>query len=313
MSTSPPSDVERIKQASCGLRGGISDGLADAKTGAVSNDDQALIKFHGIYQQDDRDTRQARDKRKLEPDYSFMIRLRVPGGLVSAQQWATIDEAARMLSRAQSIRLTTRQTLQFHGVAKENLSPLLQACKQQLLDSIAACGDVNRNVMCSSYAKLWPFYHTLHESATAISQYLLPKTRAYYEIWLNEERIASSEKAEEDPLYKTTYLPRKFKIGIAIPPINDVDVYSQDIGFVAIVTEGVLTGYNVIAGGGLGMTHGMVATHPQLGHDIGFCTLEQAPTVAWHIAAWQRDNGNRSERKLSRLKYTILRRGGRGF
>ena len=306
--TPPPSAVEIIKDNSNLLRGSITAGLADEISGAVFEDDTALIKFHGIYQQDNRDTREARTRRKLEPDYSFMLRLRVSGGLLTPAQWLAVQNAATTLTEAGSLRLTTRQTLQFHGIPKENLRQLLQQCQQQLLDSIAACGDVNRNVMCSPHPQLSPLHQRAYDTAAAISEALLPKTRAYYEIWLGEEQLATT-KPEEEPLYGKHYLPRKFKIGIAVPPANDIDVYSQDIGFVAVSRDDELIGFNVLAGGGLGTTHGDTRTYPRLGSDIGFCTAEQAVQVAWHIAAWQRDNGNRSDRKQARLKYTIDKRG----
>ena len=308
-----PSPVEVYKDNSNYLRGGISNGLADDTTGAVREGDDALIKFHGIYQQDNRDQRADRARRKLEPDYSFMIRLRVPGGLLTAEQWLAVDEAATTLSESGSIRLTTRQTLQFHGVPKENLRPLLQTCAKRLLDSIAACGDVNRNVMSSSHPELSLTHAQAYQTAVDVSARLLPKSRAYYEIWLGEERVAGGEPPqspqEAEPLYGKHYLPRKFKIGIAVPPQNDVDIYSQDIGFIAIARGDKLAGYNVVAGGGLSLTHNDSRTYPRLGSDVGFCKPKQAADVAWHIAAWQRDFGDRSDRKQARLKYTIDRRG----
>ncbi len=312
--TPPLSAVEIIKNNSDYLRGSICSGLAEETSGAIFEDDTVLVKFHGIYQQDDRDQRDERARRKLEPNYSFMLRLRVPGGLLNAEQWLAVDEAATTLTEAGSLRLTTRQTLQFHGIPKENLRPLVKKCYQQLLDSIAACGDVNRNVMCSPHPDISPLHRQAHEVATAISEALLPTTRAYFEIWLGEERLADSTadtntNETTDPLYGKHYLPRKFKIGIAVPPSNDIDVYSQDIGFIAIAENGELQGFNVLAGGGLATTHSDERTYPRLGSEIGFCTVAQAVEVAWHIAAWQRDNGDRSDRKQARLKYTIDRRG----
>ena len=306
--SSPLSAVEGIKTRSDGLRGNIADGLADELTGGVGEDDQSLIKFHGIYQQDDRDFRAERAERMLEPDYSFMIRLRVPAGILTAAQWLAVDAAAAELSEKRSLRLTTRQTLQFHGVGKENLRPLLQTCARQLLDSIAACGDVNRNVMCSPHAGLSPLHSACADTAADISRRLLPKSRAYAEIWLGGEKAADTA-AEEDALYGRHYLPRKFKIGIAVPPSNDVDVFSQDVGFVAVGEENALRGFNVFAGGGLGMTHGDRATYPRLGDAMGFCEKESAAEVAWHLAAIQRDNGDRSNRKQARFKYTVARLG----
>ena len=305
-----PSPVEVAKDESDHLRGGIAAGLADDSTGGVREGDTHLLKFHGIYQQDDRDIRASRDERKLEPDYSFMIRLRVPGGVLSAAQWLAVSRAAEEMTRAGSLRLTTRQTLQFHGVAKEGLRPVLQSCGRALLDSIAACGDVNRNVMCAPHPRLSPAHAAAQGIATEISARLLPRTRAYHEIWLGEERVSGGAE-EREPLYGRHYLPRKFKIAIAIPPSNDVDVYAHDIGFVAEVSDdgGELRGFNVLVGGGLGMTHGDARTFPRLGSAIGFCAADKAADAAFHIAAFQRDYGDRSERKQARLKYTIERLG----
>ena len=304
-----PSPVEVAKDDSDHLRGTIAAGLADDSSAGLKESDTHLLKFHGIYQQDDRDIRAARDERKLEPDYSFMIRLRVPGGLLSAAQWLAVSRAAEEMTRAGSLRLTTRQTLQFHGVPKEGLRPLLQQCGRALLDSIAACGDVNRNVMCAPHRGLSPAHDAAQEIAAEISARLLPQTRAYHEIWLGEERVSGGPE-EREPLYGKHYLPRKFKIAIAVPPSNDVDVFAHDIGFIADVSEdGALRGFNVAVGGGLGMTHGDARTFPRLGSVIGFCAAKQAAAAAFHIAAFQRDYGDRSDRKQARLKYTIERLG----
>lgn len=305
-----PSPVEVIKDESGYLRGDISEGLADELTGGVSEAAQSLIKFHGIYQQDDRDIRADRAARKLDPDYTFMIRLRAPAGMMTPAQWLAVDSAASELTERGSIRLTTRQTVQFHGLPKENARPLLQACAKRLLDSIAACGDVNRNVMCSPHAGLSPAHAEAAETARRISEALLPKTRAYFEIWLGEEKVAESPgPGGAEPLYGKHYLPRKFKIAVAVPPSNDVDIYSQDIGFVAVTKGGRLRGFNVLAGGGLGMTHGARATYPRLADEIGFCAPSQAADVAWHLCALQRDYGDRSDRKQARFKYTMARLG----
>ena len=305
-----PSPVEVAKDRSDHLRGTIAAGLADDSTGGLPREsDTHLLKFHGIYQQDDRDIRAERDARKLEPDYSFMIRLRVPGGTLTARQWLAVARAAEETTRAGTLRLTTRQTLQFHGVPKENLRPVLQSCGRALLDSIAACGDVNRNVMCAPHRGLSPAHDAAHDVAVDISAKLLPRTRAYHEIWLGEERVSGGPE-EREPLYGKHYLPRKFKIAIAIPPCNDVDVFAHDIGFIAEVgADGALSGFNVAVGGGLGMTHGDPRTFPRLGSVVGFCAPEQAADAAFHIAAFQRDYGDRSDRKQARLKYTVERLG----
>ena len=304
-----PSPVEIVKDHSDHLRGTVADGLADDATGGLRESDTHLLKFHGIYQQDDRDIRAERDLRKLEPDYSFMIRLRVPGGVLTARQWLTVSRAAEEMTRAGSLRLTTRQTLQFHGVPKDGLRPLLKSCARALLDSIAACGDVNRNVMCAPHPGLSPAHAAAQAVATEISARLLPQTRAYHEIWLGEERVSGGPE-EREPLYGRHYLPRKFKIAIAVPPSNDVDVFAHDIGFIADVGKGgKLRGFNAAIGGGLGMTHGDSRTFPRLGSVIGFCAAEKAAEAAFHIAAFQRDYGDRSERKQARLKYTVERLG----
>ena len=309
----PPSAVEVVKGKSRHLRGTIKQSLDKNITAALNEDDTHLVKFHGIYQQDDRDCRNDRAERKLEPDYSFMMRLRVPGGLLSARQWLTLDGTAAELTESHTLRLTTRQTLQFHGIPKENLRAVSQSCHRTLLDSIAACGDVNRNVMCSLHPSLSRVHKAAHQIAEQISTALLPRSRAYYEIWLGEKKLADSntgdDTPEAEPLYGDRYLPRKFKIGVAVPPNNDIDVYSQDIGFVAIAENGELAGFNIIVGGGLGMTHSDTRTYPRLGDVIGFCCPQDAATAAWHIAALQRDYGDRTERKQARFKYTVARLG----
>ncbi len=302
------SPVELVKDASVGLRGTIAEGLDNEATGAVSEDDTNLIKFHGIYQQDDRDMRDERVARKLEPAYSFMLRLRIPGGVMSARQWLQCDRVAHKLTKYHSLRLTNRQTIQFHGIPKPNLRSIVRSCDQVLLDSIAACGDVNRNVMCSSGPESSPVYRDVRQLASQISERLLPKTRAYHEIWLGEERLAGGE-PEPDPLYGRHYLPRKFKIAIAVPPRNDTDIYANDVGFIAIVDDGRIAGYNVTAGGGMGMTFGDPRTYPRLGDVLGFCQAADAVEVAWHLATIQRDYGDRSDRKIARFKYTVDRLG----
>ena len=301
------STVEKIKHASDGLRGQIAAGLADPHTAAVREDDANLVKFHGIYQQDDRDLRAAREKRKLEPAHSFMIRLRIPGGRLLARQWLALDSIASELTEAGSLRLTNRQTVQFHGVPKENLRAALSACDRVALDSIAACGDVNRNVLCPPDF-LSPAHESVFACARAISDKLLPATGAYREIWLGRERV-DDPAGEVDPLYGRRYLPRKFKIALAIPPRNDVDVFANDLGFIAIVKNGALAGFNVAVGGGLGTTFGDARTYARLASVIGFCRPQDAPEVAWHVAALQRDYGDRTDRKVARLKYTIDRLG----
>lgn len=304
--------IERIKTASRGLRGTLLESLNDELTGAIREDDQALIKFHGMYQQDDRDRREERAMKKLEWLYSFMIRLRLPGGYMTAEQWQALHHIAGEHSTG-VIKITTRQTVQLHGILKSHIRPTLQAFNTVALDSIAACGDVNRNVTCSAHPSVSPVHAQVFAYADKISRLALPKTRSYYEIWLDEEPLADSGK-EEDGLYQERYLPRKFKIGIAVPPDNDVDVFSNDLGLIAIVENGQLLGFNIAVGGGLGTTHGNDATYPRLATVIGFVAGEENILKAvYEVITIQRDYGNRTDRKLSRLKYTLDRMGVETF
>ena len=301
------SPFEIIKEKSNFLRGTIAESLNDPLTGALRADDQILIKFHGTYQQQNRDIDDDRKKQKLEPLYSFLIRIRVPGGVTTPQQWLDMDELSDKYAD-KTLKLTTRQAFQFHGVFKRNLKKTIQEINKSLLDTIAACGDVNRNVMCSAN----PFESAIHaeaaEDAKRISAHLTPQTSAYHEIWLDGELVAGGEK-EEEPLYGKTYLPRKFKAAIAIPPRNDTDVLSNDLGFIAIVEKGKLVGYNLTVGGGMAYTFGNNKTYPRVADVVGFFPKEQIVEVSEAVLIFQRDHGNRSERKNARLKYTIDRLG----
>ena len=302
------SPIEKIKKESKGLRGEIQESLKDEITGAIREDDQAVIKFHGMYQQDDRDVREERAEKKLDRLYSFMIRLRLPGGFLTPQQWIATHEIAGENSTG-VIKITTRQTLQLHGIFKSKIKPTIKAFNKSKLDSIATCGDINRNVVCSSHPKQSPLHEKVFAYADKISEMLMPKTKAYYEIWLDEE-IILDKKDEEDPLYQDRYLPRKFKIAIAIPPNNDVDVFANDLGLIAIIENNKLLGFNIAIGGGLSATHGNSETYPRLGTVIGFCNSEEKTLKAiYEVLTVQRDFGNRSDRKLARLKYTIDKYG----
>ncbi|HEY0423952.1 MAG TPA: NADPH-dependent assimilatory sulfite reductase hemoprotein subunit [Rhodopila sp.] len=299
----PLSANERIKQASNLLRGTIADGLSHVETGALADDDTQVTKFHGFYQQDDRDLRAERGKQRMEKAFSFMVRMRVPAGILTPKQWLGVEKLA--MERANhTIRLTTRETVQFHGILKGNLRPLMQGLHDDMLDTIAACGDVNRNVIAAAD----PWRRDLHEVvcglAREISTHLLPRTRAWHEIWLDEEKVSGGIE-EDEPILGRTYLPRKFKIAIALPPHNDVDVFAHDLGLIAIVEGNRIVGYNVVVGGGMGMTHGEPETYPRTGDVIGFCKPEHAVDVAEKVVTVQRDHGDRSNRKHARLKYTI--------
>jgi sulfite reductase (NADPH) hemoprotein beta-component len=300
-------EVEHIKAASRHLRGSIEEGLQDQTTGALPANDTQLTKFHGFYQQDDRDLRDERRHQKLEPLYSFMLRARVPGGVITADQWKAIDAIARELTGG-GLRLTTRQTFQFHGILKRNIKPLIQRLNQALIDSIAACGDVNRNVLCNTNPVQSDLHKQVYDDAVAVSTHLLPKTAAYHEIWLDQEKIVNYEE-EVEPIYGDTYLPRKFKITVAVPPHNDVDVNGNDLSLVAIVEDGKLAGYDILAGGGMGNTHGETDTYPQIAKNLGFIQREDILKVAEAVVTTQRDFGDRTDRKHARLKYTIDRMG----
>lgn len=298
---------EGIKIASNFLRGTIAAELGDDATGGISEDNQQLTKFHGLYLQDDRDLRNERRKVKLEKAFSFMLRVRLPGGRCTPAQWLILDQLADERANG-SLRITTRQTFQFHGILKGNVKPLVQGMHAVLIDSIAACGDVNRNVMAPANPERSAVHGAMFDHARGFSEYALPKTRAYHEIWLDDELVAGGE-PEAEPLYGSTYLPRKFKVGFAIPPSNDVDVFSQDLGYIGIVEDGRLVGYNVTVGGGLGMSHGNAETHPRLADGLGFIPVEHVNVVGGAVIATQRDYGDRTNRKHARLKYTIEDRG----
>ena len=305
----PPSDVEDIKERSNYLRGTLKEVMLDPISAGIPEDDNRLMKHHGSYLQDDRDIRNERQKQKLEPAYQFMLRVRLPGGVATPNQWLVLDDLAQKYGNG-TLKLTTRETFQIHGILKWNMKKTIQEINTALMDTIAACGDVNRNVMCTSNPYQSEIHAEVYEWSKRLSDYLLPRTRAYYEVWLDEEKVAGTPEVEEvEPMYGPLYLPRKFKIGIAVPPSNEIDVFSQDLGFIAIVEDDKLIGFNVAIGGGMGMTHGDKATYPQLSKVIGFCTPDKIQDVAEKVITIQRDYGNRSVRKNARFKYTVDRLG----
>ncbi|MEC6900453.1 assimilatory sulfite reductase (NADPH) hemoprotein subunit [Photobacterium piscicola] len=300
------SDNERLKRQSNFLRGTIEQDLDDRITGGFSADNFQLIRFHGMYQQDDRDIRAERAKQKLEPLQNVMLRARMPGGVITPKQWLAIDKFADEHTSYGSIRLTTRQTFQFHGVLKPNIKLMHQTLNSIGIDSIATAGDVNRNVLCTTNPVESELHQQAYEWAKKISEHLLPKTRAYAEIWLDGEK---RETTDEEPILGSNYLPRKFKTTVVIPPQNDVDVHANDLNFIAIADNGKLVGFNVLVGGGLAMTHGDHATYPRRADDFGFVPLDKTLDVATAVVTTQRDWGNRSNRKNAKTKYTIDRVG----
>ncbi|PRY01228.1 sulfite reductase (NADPH) hemoprotein beta-component [Pontibacter ummariensis] len=297
---------EYIKEKSDYLRGTIKESLQDPLTGALHPDDVKLIKYHGSYQQYDRDLESERKRQKLEPLFQFMVRVRVPGGITTPAQWLALDELSDLYGNG-TMKLTTRQSFQFHGILKPSLKPTIKAINDTLLSTIATCGDVNRNVMCNPN----PYQSSIHEEVYAVaaqlSEYFQPKTTAYHEIWLDQEKVSGTP--DREPLYHETYLPRKFKIAIAIPPRNDIDVFANDLGLIAIEENGVLLGFNVCVGGGLGSTFGDQTTYARLADVIGFVPKDKVVEVSETVIAIQRDYGNRANRKNARLKYTIDKRG----
>ncbi|PSJ42390.1 sulfite reductase subunit beta [Zobellella endophytica] len=306
MSEQKLSDNERLKGQSNFLRGTITQDLQDELTGGFNGDNFMLIRFHGMYQQDDRDIRNERTAQKLEPLHNVMLRARLPGGIITPEQWLVIDRFAEESTMYGSLRLTTRQTFQFHGVLKRDIKLMHQTLSSTGIDSIATAGDVNRNVLCTSNPVESELHQEAYEWAKKISEHLLPKTRAYLEIWLDGERL---DTPDEEPILGSTYLPRKFKTTVVIPPQNDVDVHANDLNFVAIADNGKLVGFNVLVGGGLAMTHGDTATYPRKATDFGFIPLSHTLAVAEAVVTTQRDMGNRVERKNAKTKYTLERVG----
>ena len=301
------SSDELLKEESNYLRGTLESSLKNDITGSLPFEDMKILKFHGSYQQHDRDLEKERRKQKLEPLYQFMIRVRAAGGVATPAQWLALDKISTDFADG-TLKLTTRQSFQFHGIFKKNLKTSIQAINASLLSTIATCGDVNRNVMCNPNPFKSAVAEEAYNYAAQLSEYFLPKSNAYYEIWLDKEKVKTTQE-EVEPLYKKRYLPRKFKIGIAIPPNNDIDIYASDLGFTVIEEDGKLVGFNVSVGGGMGATFGDESTYRRLADYIGFITPEELIPVAEKVIEIQRDFGNRVDRKHARIKYTIAHRG----
>ena len=306
--TEDSSANEHIKWNTNYLRGDLEPEVEDVVSGAISEDSTQLSKFHGTYMQDNRDIRAERGKKKLDKAYDFMIRMRIAGGVVSPDQWLKIDALADTFANG-TLKITTRQTFQVHGVIKFNLKDTFQAMDAASLDCIAACGDVNRNVMCNPNPYLSSAHDEAIKLANDISDHLLPRSGAYREIWLDGEKVDLPDDEEQEPIYSKQYLPRKFKAVVAVPPSNDVDIFAHCLGFIAIIENDEVVGYNVTVGGGMGMTHGDTDTFPRTADVMGYCTKEQALKVAEGVLVTQRDHGNRKERKNARFKYTVERLG----
>lgn len=303
-------DAERLKKESNFLRGTITEDLTDGLTGGFNGDNFLLIRFHGMYQQDDRDIRAERAEQKLEPRHAMMLRCRLPGGVMTPEQWLGIDKFAEDSTIYGSIRITNRQTFQFHGILKPNVKPVHQLLNKLGLDALATANDVNRNVLCTSNPVESELHYEAWQWAKKISEHLLPRTRAYAEVWLDQEKV---ETTDEEPILGSTYLPRKFKTTVVIPPQNDVDLHANDLNFVAIADNGKLVGFNVLVGGGLSIAHGDKATYARTASELGFIPLDKTLAVAEAVVTTQRDWGNRTNRKNAKTKYTLERVGVETF
>ena len=304
------SDAERLKKESNYLRGTILEDLNEGLTGGFNGDNFLLIRFHGMYQQDDRDIRAERAEQKLEPRHAMMLRCRLPGGIITPQQWLQIDKFATDKTIYGSIRITNRQTFQFHGILKKNVKPAHQMLHEVGLDALATANDVNRNVLCTSNPVESELHQEAYEWAKKISEHLLPRTRAYAEIWWDKEKVATTD---EEPILGETYLPRKFKTTVVIPPHNDVDLHANDLNFIAVAENGKLVGFNLLVGGGLSIEHGNKATYARTASEIGYLPLDKTLDVATAVVTTQRDWGNRTDRKNAKTKYTLERVGVETF
>ncbi|WDR80697.1 assimilatory sulfite reductase (NADPH) hemoprotein subunit [Candidatus Purcelliella pentastirinorum] len=297
---------ERIKKESNFLRGTIADDISNKITGGFSKDNYSLIRFHGMYQQDNRDIRLERLEQKLEPKHSMMLRCRLPGGIINTKQWLSIDDFAKKHTLYGSIRLTNRQTFQFHGILKHKLKFIHKILNKLGLDSWATANDVNRNILCTSNPMESNIHMEVYQIAKKISEYLLPKTNAYSEIWLDRKKVSTTE---VESILGNTYLPRKFKTTIVIPPYNDVDIHANDMNFIAIIDKGKLIGFNLLIGGGLSIVHSNCSTWPSIAKEVGFFKVNDILCVAEAVITIQRDWGNRTNRQNAKTKYTLERVG----
>jgi len=301
-----PSKVEVAKDKGALLRGTIDEVLKDPAAECFEHDDLQLLKFHGTYQQDNRDERAERRKEGLGKAYSFMIRIALPGGVATAKQYLDLDAMAAKYTSG-SIRITTRQAIQYHGVIKDSLRETMKSINESLMTTLAACGDVCRNVMASAPPFTDEVYTQIRKTADEVAADLAPKTGAYHEIWIDGERQHLDNEVE--PFYGATYLPRKYKVGVTVMGDNQIDVYSYDAGLIGIVEDGKLVGYNVVAGGGLGMSHGRANTYAQIAYQVGFVSVADGVQAVQNVASIYRDFGNRNDRKQARLKYLIGDKG----
>ncbi len=307
MTDQPLSAVEKVKEESRGLRGPLADELA-AGPDHFSDAGAQLLKFHGTYQQEDRDQRRARRGTDSEPAHQFMVRCKIPGGVLTGAQYLVIDELADRYGNG-TLRVTTRQGNQFHGVLKGDLKATIRSVNDVLVSTLGACGDVVRNVIACPAPLAGALREDVLRAARAVSDHLLPQTRAYHEIWLDGEPVPGGPSPEPDPIYGTRYLPRKFKVAFAFPDDNCCDVHSNDLGFLVVTQGERLAGFNVLVGGGMGRTHGKTDTYPRLADTLGFARTAEVVEVAEAVVKVQRDYGDRSDRRHARLKYLLDKQG----
>jgi len=302
-------DVEALKRDSRGLRGDLPEELA-APTDHFGEGSVQLLKYHGIYQQDDRDARKSARETGAGKDFSFMIRTKNPGGYLPSAFYRGIDHLSDAFANG-TIRVTTRGALQLHGVRKDELKHVIAQINEHLGSTLGACGDINRNVMAPAFPYAAPEYVAAREAAGAIADLLTPRATAYYEVWQDDELVhTSQEPGADEPIYGATFLPRKFKIAVTPPGDNSVDIYTNDVGVVPLLAaDGTVEGYDLTAGGGLGMTHGKHATFARLADEFAFVPRERLLDAVRAIVIVQRDNGDRSNRKHARMKYLIADRG----
>jgi sulfite reductase (NADPH) hemoprotein beta-component len=296
---------EDIKGATPTLAGSIAATIADANTDHFNQDDYEFLKFHGVYQQDDRDLR------KAGKHYIMMVRTRIPGGVMTANQWRVFDDLSARYGN-NTLRVTTRQTIQFHGIAKSDLRALVKGVNDSLLSTLSACGDVSRNTLAPPTPANTPAREQVYADCLRVANTLKPQTKAYHSIWIEGVQLNLDDPANKDfvdPLYGKTYLPRKFKVAFAIPPTNDTDIFTNDVGFIAIVENGRLAGYNLAVGGGMGRSHGNEATYPRLADVLGFVSPEKIVDATKAVLTVHRDFGDRTDRKHARLKYVVQERG----
>lgn len=299
------SQVEGVKQASALLRGSIAETL-NSDLVKFTEDEYNLLKFHGTYQGYDRDSATELKQQKAEKKWEFMVRARIPAGRLTSRQYLDLDALADRRAN-HTIRITTRQAIQFHGVVKSDLKGTIADINATMITTLGACGDVVRNVTAMPAPVRSPVTERLAADAKRISDHLLPHTRAYHEIWLDGEQVLGEPEIE--PIYGTTYLPRKFKIGLGVPEDNSVDVLTNDLGIVALYEGDTLVGYNFAVGGGLGMTHNKPKTYPRLASFVAFVEPDDLIKAVEAVVVVQRDHGDRTNRRHARLKYTIDERG----